>query len=189
MWRLGVIDSLVSDKLHTGRLPVLFFVCIVIHPAPNNGSQSSPSGFDVGSVSIGSVPPATGQGIMIQPPMNQTGVAGGVQAPLPAVGGMPRPLLPPQPNAIGSMSMNNAQLPSNTLPGAAATAPNNARMPGPAVNAGMQTQQQQQQQQQPQQQQQQQQAPGARNIRGPITDGASNLESIVSRLAEAQFIS
>lgn len=139
--------------------------------APNNASQPSPAGFDLGSSSsIGTAPAAAaGQGILIASSVSQGGTGGAQVAPN-AVGGMPRPLLPPQqqPSAMGQMPMNNAQMTSNT-PG---TGPNNPRVAGPALNAALQTQQQQQQA-----------AAGARNIRGVgLAESASNLEHIVRHL-------
>ncbi len=147
----------------------IFFLVLL---APHNASQPSPAGFDVGlgSNSIGASSATPGQGIL--PTLNQGGAVGGVQAPPNAVGGMPRPLLPPQQQQQNSMvPMNNAQLAGNNPPSAVAAAgqpvPPGAMNRGPPHNAALQSQQQ---------------TAGsttARNIRGSISDNASNIEHIV----------
>ena len=148
---------------------------LVLFPtAPHNASQPSPAGFDLGSNSIGPASATASQGIL--PTLNQSGAVGGSQAPPNAVGGMPRPILPPpqQQNSMASIPINNAQLAGSNNPPSAATGqpvPPGAmnRGPGAAHNAAMQSQQQAAGSA----------AAGARNIRGAIADSASNIEHIV----------
>lgn len=149
--------------------------------APHNASQPSPAGFDVGlgSNSIGAQTATAGQGIL--PTINQSGVVGGAQAPPNAVGGMPRPPLPPQQqqqNTMGQIPLNSSQLVGNNPPSAVSTAgqpvPPGAmnRGPGAAHNAALASQQQAATSA----------AVAARNIRGSIADSASNIEHIVRLL-------
>ncbi|KZS01131.1 putative CREB-binding protein, partial [Daphnia magna] len=99
-----------------------FYFCVYFYPsikiAPHNTSQPSPAGFDVGlgSNSIGGSSATPGQSVL--PAHNQSAAVGGVQATPNAVGGMPRPLLPPQQQQNAMVPMNSAQLAGNNPPSA-----------------------------------------------------------------------
>jgi E1A/CREB-binding protein len=160
-------------KIHLFNFYLWLFFLLLL--APNTASQPSPAGFDVGLGSnvIGSgVPAGSGQGNLASA-MN-SGVAASGQPLSGAVGGMPRPQLPPHPNqqqqqnSMVSMPMNNAQFAGNPPAVAAAAAVVAAAAsagPRATLNPTMS---------------QQQAAAGARSMRGSIAESASNLESIVS---------